>query len=263
MTKLSSTFSYKFLKKWDNFLRIISIKRIEIWSDASGKGYGGHLGPQSKPLDLWKDTHNYFLKNNNNVNNNSIELIEAKALFLSLKKWSNQLKGKKVWCYIDNFQVYKILNLKYSTFSSPPISLFLNNNNNNKRKKYLFFNSNLILNLPFIIKKKSYFNEISKKNSKSPQIKKIFEEIDELIKEYEITIKARWVWGKDNFLADKLSRIGNGNFDLNRNGNNNLTPHVLELLKIASSANSTKTDTELGVGVGVGLNNSGEDARVV
>ncbi|WWC62540.1 uncharacterized protein I303_105136 [Kwoniella dejecticola CBS 10117] len=293
MPKLSSTLTYKLLRRWDHLLRTFStplIPRWEVWSDASGTGYGGHLGPQSKPLDVWQDTHHYL-----SGGKGSTELIEAKALLLSLRKWCNELKGKKVWCYIDNYQVYQTLSHRYKYASIFHLSI------HNKRRG-LFFTSNPLQNplqhlspysaflsspIPFIVASTSTTTTTTTSNlkythqtkfeedaqsdtvtnpstnsctgtntttgrtnrpfTKSPQVKKIFDEIDDLINEYGITIKARWVWGKDNFLADKLSRLGNGN------GRGTLTPHVLELLNVAASTSTTPTPG-LNTGIGTSAN---------
>ncbi|WWC88690.1 uncharacterized protein L201_003603 [Kwoniella dendrophila CBS 6074] len=277
MTKLSSSFSYKVIKKYDEILRFLSSKiyiynRFEIWSDASGKGYGGHLGPQKKPFDVWKDKHEYLTKSGKG----STEYIEAKALLLSLEKWKNQLKGKKVWCYIDNYQVYQTLKRKYSP-STSPISF-----------KKLYFTSNII-NYPIFLSNNlsmtpSYLtsystipnkqlmsfnnnniskNNRSKVNIKCPEVKATFDEIDNLITLNEITLKARWVWGKDNFLADKLSRLGNGN------GKGTLTPHVVNLLKMNSDIeekqqqNTQISDNGVPEGGEIGLSiSNGNDTRV-
>ncbi|WWC96081.1 hypothetical protein V866_002948 [Kwoniella sp. B9012] len=256
MTKLSSTISYKLLRKWDHFLRHLSpVARYEIWSDASGKGYGGHLGPQSKPLDVWQDKHQLL-----SGGKGSTEYIEAQALLLSLEKWGSGLKGKKVWCYIDNYQVYQILRRKYDPVDilRPGLGLGLG------WKRRFYFTSNntgnsMWLSSTFIGDLTSTNHEQSSSSSSSsptyqnrnrgasttkarcPKVTQTFEEIDELINKYGITIKARWVWGKDNFLADKLSRL----VDVNGNGKGkgNLTPHVLSLLEAATTA-TTKVTAE-------------------
>ncbi|WVW84660.1 hypothetical protein I302_106694 [Kwoniella bestiolae CBS 10118] len=229
MTKLSSTISYKLLRKWDRLLRLLPLShRWEIWSDASGKGYGGHLGPQSKPLDVWQDKHQYLAGGKG-----STEYIEAMALLRSLEKWGEGLRGKKVWCYCDNYQVYQVLRRKYELGNLMGLGLGLGLRWKGRGR---YFTSNgLWLGAGFggiattsIVRSGNTARtdgDIITPKARCPKVTKTFEEIDDLIQKYQITIRARWVWGKDNFLADRLSRLGNGG----------LTPHVLGLLEAATA----------------------------
>ncbi|WWD04844.1 hypothetical protein V865_002915 [Kwoniella europaea PYCC6329] len=262
MTKLSSTISYRLLRRWDHFLRQLSpVARYEIWSDASGKGYGGHLGPQSKPLDVWQDKHQLL-----SGGKGSTEYIEARALLLSLEKWGSGLKGKKVWCYIDNYQVYQILRRKYDPVDllRPGLGLGLG------WKRFYFTSNNtgnsMWLSSTFIgdLTSTNYEQSSSSSSSSSTyqnrnrgasttkarcrKVTQTFEEIDELINKYEITIKARWVWGKDNFLADKLSRLVDVNGNSHGRGKRSLTPHVLSLLEAATTPSRNLTTEGEGEG---------------
>ncbi|WRT67800.1 uncharacterized protein IL334_004774 [Kwoniella shivajii] len=249
MTKLSSSLSYKLLRRWDGFLRCLPPffipARWEVWSDASGKGYGGHLGPQSRPLDVWQEAHPYLSNGKG-----STEYVEAKAVLLSLNKWKNVLKGKKVWCYVDNYQVYQTLNKRYSYQLNHNHNHNPNHTTNSNSTKLYFTPNPFFLSTSLITFQTTppYSHESQdqdrtqgemqipepkpkpqekEKEIKCPKVRSTFEEIDKLIKENQITLRARWVWGKDNVLADRLSRLGKGD------GRGTLTPHVRQLLDAA------------------------------
>ncbi|WVF69158.1 hypothetical protein IAT40_003933 [Kwoniella sp. CBS 6097] len=283
MTKLSHTFSYRLLRRWDHFCRLIPpavtlTPRWEVWSDASGKGYGGHLGPQAKPLDVWQDSHGYLASGKG-----STEYVEALAVLLSLQRWKDRLKGQKVFFYVDNYQVYKVLAKRYTPIKQLSLGFPLplriastigqrqiqsqsqhqsqghaqrlqRSMSDRKSPQQLQQSqspSNTVNSSTAIAiakEAKGYFTS----NPRCPKTQATFDEIDNIIKTYQIELRARWVWGKDNFLADTLSRIsklprpssGAGSLsgvggetssssssNLRLYRSNRLTPHVLELLE--------------------------------
>ncbi|WWD18494.1 hypothetical protein CI109_102946 [Kwoniella shandongensis] len=224
MTKLSNSISYRLLRQWDSFCRLLppsllfGTPRYEIWSDASGRGYGGHLGPQSRPLDVWQATHSGLGSPGSKYENGSTEYVEAMAVLLSLRRWSDQLRGKKVFCYIDNYTVYKYLSRRYPH----PVT------------------TNFPIPIPITIPNNLFFSTMTKKERRTivPRAKyrgtrETLEQIERLVEEHDIVLRARWVWGKDNRLADRLSRLGRGY--------SGLPPEVRELLK-ASAGGSEGSD---------------------
>ncbi|WVQ96660.1 hypothetical protein IAU59_003766 [Kwoniella sp. CBS 9459] len=287
MTKLSHTFSYRLLRRWDHFCRLIppavtlgSRPRWEVWSDASGKGYGGHLGPQSKPLDVWQDSHPHL-----HSGKGSTEYVEALAVLLSLRRWKERLKGQKVFFYVDNYQVYKVLAKRYTPIKqlslSFPLRLALTIGQRqvqyqaqqpqpqqqqqqrsssveavlSQRPQRLELELELELEHGNGAERsnptrseKGYFSS----NPRCPKTQAAFDEIDSIIRTYQIELRARWVWGKDNFLADTLSRIsklpGTASTSTSDTGSkaretgakvyrsSKLTPHVLSLLEASRKA---------------------------
>ncbi|OCF43557.1 hypothetical protein I317_02574 [Kwoniella heveanensis CBS 569] len=289
--------------------------RWEVWSDASGKGYGGHLGPQSKPLDVWQDSHPHIASGKG-----STEYVEALAVLLSLRRWKERLKGQKVFFYVDNYQVYKVLAKRYTPvkqLSLPfPLSLSLaatvsgqqrhtqhqvqQQQQQQQKPSHEMPLSSIPATSPLsptlssphssphtcppgtetytdprsevpsvatpIAKQdKGYFTS----NPRCAKTQATFDEIDSIIRTYQIELRARWVWGKDNFLADTLSRIsklpspsvgtspastsasddkGYTNARIHRSSK--LTPHVLELLEASRKAEVENGEGALQVDLG-------------
>ncbi|WVR06356.1 hypothetical protein IAU60_003387 [Kwoniella sp. DSM 27419] len=235
MTKLSHTLSYRLLKRWDHLCRLIPslvTPRWEVWSDASGKGYGGHLGPQSKPIDVWQDSHPHL-----SSGKGSTEYVEALAVLLSLRRWSDQLRGKKVFCYVDNYQVYQVLKRRYRfPRITPPIPPSVSLSNTPPSGE----TSSLVVTVAAPSpggRRSGYFTA----NPRCLKTQAAFDEIDSIIRENEIQLCARWVWGKDNTLADALSRLGRAP----GRGEKKLTPHVIQLLEAGRKANQQVAEGDL------------------
>nr|ODN85342.1 hypothetical protein L203_04951 [Cryptococcus depauperatus CBS 7841] len=226
MLKLSTSLSYRCLHQWSEPWRTISSfpalfphrsstlqkPYLEIWSDASGKGYGGHLGPQSNPSDVWQQPHAHLSKGKR-----PIEYAEANAVLLSLKRWKKSLRGKTVYCHIDNYSVYQILSRRYSPSAPNGLPPFFPVSPLFRLGPVFAEPINPSSFVPISFKSKHY-------NIKHLPMRKIFDEIDTIIFKNDIQLRARWVRGKDNVLADRLSRIERGK------GLERLTPKVKAML---------------------------------
>ncbi|KAK8858602.1 hypothetical protein IAR55_002831 [Kwoniella newhampshirensis] len=283
MTKLSNSISYRLLRQWDQFCRLLpQIKRYEIWSDASGRGYGGHLGPQHRPLDVWQATHSglnsVVPSSSSGISSSSSELtstvgddagggpngsteyVEAMAVLLSLRRWSDQLRGKKVYCYIDNYTVYKYLSRRYSNSIIPSRHRLFPQNFFGSSTKSSHHNSSFLSTATTTtttamtpttttttittLTTTSGTGKTTVAGKERPMPKKVkfqgtretLEQIERLVEEHDIILRARWVWGKDNRLADRLSRLGRGYAGL--------PPEVRELLKASGGAVQARSGGE-------------------
>jgi len=90
--------------------------RFQVWTDASGKGYGAHLGPAGNPIALYQqkrlpcieiqplDTAKLI-----KPLDDEIATHEVAALFLSLKQWKPLLHGSYVEAHLDNAHIHAAL----------------------------------------------------------------------------------------------------------------------------------------------------------
>lgn len=91
---------------------------FELWTDASRKGYGAHLGPADQPLALFQHrslTHIYLLPSDSHsmrsikLPSTNTQAHEAVAFYLCLKHWRPLLRGSKIKANVDNASVYQYL----------------------------------------------------------------------------------------------------------------------------------------------------------
>ncbi|ORX39744.1 hypothetical protein BD324DRAFT_614835 [Kockovaella imperatae] len=75
-------------------------RTMEIWSDASMRGLGGHLGRAPKPEATWHQA---------DPHPQDISAREAKAQLISLETWRQALSDCRVICYTDNSHVARAL----------------------------------------------------------------------------------------------------------------------------------------------------------
>lgn len=99
------------------FRKILQLSRptFQIWTDASGQGYGAHLGPAKRPIALYQhkrlpsinllppnDFHSIKLPPAN------IQMHEAAALYLCIYRWKDLLRGSNIDAYMDNSGVCEV-----------------------------------------------------------------------------------------------------------------------------------------------------------
>jgi hypothetical protein len=93
--------------------RVVGLRpQYHIWADASGSGYGGHLGPphrplaalrlSQKPITLPGETTPFAPKDHTNAH-------EALAIFVCPHRWAPRLIGADVLCHSDNASVCEAL----------------------------------------------------------------------------------------------------------------------------------------------------------
>ena len=88
----------------------------EIWSDASGHGLGGHLGPPEQSWAIWNEDHSWMgtipLTRNT-------DLLEAMAELKSLQTFASDLsRNDRVICYTDNQGVCNSMRSGYNKHSA-------------------------------------------------------------------------------------------------------------------------------------------------
>lgn len=135
---------------------------VKLWADASGQGYGGHLGSADLPIALYQHqrTQSIDILSTTGLNtislSSDIAMHEAAALYLSLDHWKALLRGTAVQAHTDN----SIVSLAFGS-----------------------------------------------KVSKGPKdCLTIVDAIKELAETEDIQLDVNWVVGKNNRLADVLSR---------------------------------------------------------
>lgn len=91
----------------------------QIWTDASGQGYGGHLGPAKQPIAVFQHKRLHALTlpkplqyHSIKLDRSKIELHEAAALFLCIEQWRRFLHGSDIQAYMDNQAVCDIFSGK-------------------------------------------------------------------------------------------------------------------------------------------------------
>jgi hypothetical protein len=99
------------------FRKLLRLSRptFQIWTDASGQGYGGHLGPAKKPIAIFQhkrlpsinllppnDFHSIKLPPAD------IQMHEAAALYLCIHRWKTLLKSSDIDAYMDNSGVCEV-----------------------------------------------------------------------------------------------------------------------------------------------------------
>jgi hypothetical protein len=95
----------------------LSNPTYRIWTDASGQGYGGHLGGIKRPIALFqqKRLDTLILRPPSpestiklDYEKPRIELHEAAALYLCLHHWQPLLKGSQIEAHMDNRSVCEV-----------------------------------------------------------------------------------------------------------------------------------------------------------
>ena len=86
-----------------------------IWTDASGQGYGAHLGHAKNPIALFqhKSLHHIHLlppsaSHPIDLPANNPQIQEAVSSYLCLHHWRSFLRGSKVKVHVDNLAVCQI-----------------------------------------------------------------------------------------------------------------------------------------------------------
>jgi hypothetical protein len=99
------------------FRKIFQLSRptFQIWTDASGQGYGAHLGPAKRPIALFQHKR---LPSINLLPPNAfhsiklppanIQMHEAAALYLCIHHWRTLLRGSNIDAYMDNSGVCEV-----------------------------------------------------------------------------------------------------------------------------------------------------------
>ena len=97
--------------------RLLGLARpsYQVWTDASGQGYGGHLGPAKRPIAIFQHKRLHALQlpkplqyHSLKLDREKIELHEAAALFLCIEQWRRLLHGSEIEAYMDNQAVCDI-----------------------------------------------------------------------------------------------------------------------------------------------------------
>lgn len=90
--------------------------RFQVWTDASGKGYGAHLGGAGNPIALYQQKRLPFIEiqpvdaaKSIKPLDNEIATHEVAALFLSLNQWKPLLHGSYVEAHLDNAHIHAAL----------------------------------------------------------------------------------------------------------------------------------------------------------
>jgi hypothetical protein len=83
---------------------------VRIWADASGKGYGAHLGPAEQPIALFQQERLTTLPSPDGekpfeLQTDHVYVHEAVAVYLSLDHFRPLLRGATVVAYTDNMIV--------------------------------------------------------------------------------------------------------------------------------------------------------------
>jgi hypothetical protein len=90
----------------------LSRPAVRIWADASGKGYGGHLGPADQPIATFQQELLTSLpspdgKTPFELHTKLVNCVhEAAALYLSLVHFRPLLRGAKIVAHTDNNTVF-------------------------------------------------------------------------------------------------------------------------------------------------------------
>lgn len=84
----------------------------QIWSDASGQGYGAHLGPTCRPIAIFQAKRLLRISlpppsqfHSIPLGKDIIEIHEATALWLCINRWRHFLRGSVIDAYMDNSTV--------------------------------------------------------------------------------------------------------------------------------------------------------------
>jgi hypothetical protein len=94
--------------------RLLRLPRptYQLWTDASGKGYGAHLGPGNRPIAVYQRPYlkHIALRPPNtpchlDLHPDNIQIHEATALFLCLNRWKLLLRGSTVEAFTDNASI--------------------------------------------------------------------------------------------------------------------------------------------------------------
>lgn len=94
--------------------RLLGLARpsYKIWTDASGQGYGGHLGPAKRPIAIFQHKRLLALNlpepsqfHSIKLDRQKIEMHEAAALFLCVQAWKRLLHGSTIEAFMDNATV--------------------------------------------------------------------------------------------------------------------------------------------------------------
>lgn len=102
---------HSFFRPIRRFLRL-SRPSYQLWTDASGKGYGAHLGPGDRPIAVYQRPYlkHIVLRPPNtpcqlDLHPDNIQIHEATSLFLCLHRWKLLLRGSTVEAFTDNASI--------------------------------------------------------------------------------------------------------------------------------------------------------------